>query len=334
MDSISEKTFAQHKDKILINAARYFDKNPDELKRLGSFESFVFEFERNSREYILKITHSLHRNENQILGELDWTNYLSEHGISVAQPIQSLNKKWVERIDVDDSYFLIYAFEKVRGHHISEDDWDDSLFIKWGKITGRMHALTKKYKPIKPEFRRIDVFNDGFFNWKNIELEKYKFPRVLKQCHDVIDDMKRLPRDDNSFGLIHTDLHQMNFFIDNGDMTIFDFDDCAYNWFAHDIAIPLFYELQSNRFEPRDATFARRFFANFMEGYSSENQINAIWLKHIPLFMKMREIDCYLVLNSEMALDENNWDRIFMKGRREKIENGVPVVDIDFTIFS
>ncbi|MFH1701682.1 MAG: phosphotransferase [Candidatus Zixiibacteriota bacterium] len=333
MDQRSKAVYKDHEEDILAAVLKYFSIEKSDLKRLGSFESFVYEFERNNQDYILKITHSLHRDENQIMGELDWTNYLSDNGISVARPIQSVNNKWVERVDVDDSYFLIYAFEKVNGHHIGEDDWDDSLIIKWGKITGRMHALTKIYKPTRPEFKRIDVFNDGFYNWRNIDLEKYKFPEVLKRCHEVIDDMKQLPKDDNSFGLIHTDLHSWNFYVNNRDMTIFDFDDCAYNWFAHDIAIPLFYELQSNRFEPRDAAFARRFFRNFMEGYSSENQIDTDWLSHIPLFMKMREIDCFLILVSENAEDENDWCRKFMAGRREKIENDVPVVDIDFTEF-
>lgn len=333
MDPKSTKLFSQHENKILSASASLFGIKSEDLKRLGSFESFVYEFKQGGQEYILKITHSLHRDENQIMGELDWTNYLSDNGISVAQPIQSAKNKWVERIDVDDSYFLIYAFEKVKGRHISKNNWDDSLFVKWGKVTGRMHALTKEYQPVKSEFKRIDVFNDGFFNWRNIELAKFKIPGVLERCHEVIDEMHQLPRDDDSFGLIHADLHAWNFYINSGDMTIFDFDDCAYNWFAHDLAIPLFYELQSNQFEPRDPAFAKRFFSNFMKGYTNENKIDAQWLKHIPLFLKMREIDCFLILIWENAEEENDWCRRFMKERREKIENGVPVVDIDFTQF-
>ena len=50
-----------------------------------------------------------------------------------------------------------------------------------------------------------------------------------------------LPKDDDCYGLIHADIHQGNFFVDENDnITIFDFDDCHYHWFAYDLAVPLF----------------------------------------------------------------------------------------------
>jgi len=43
--------------------------------------------------------------------------------------------------------------------------------------------------------------------------------------------------------LIHTDVHAGNFFVDDGRITVFDFDDSSYQWFASDIAIALYYTI-------------------------------------------------------------------------------------------
>ena len=45
-----------------------------------------------------------------------------------------------------------------------------------------------------------------------------------------------------TYGLIRQESHGNNFLVDDvGQITLFDFDDCAYSWFSNDIAIVLFY---------------------------------------------------------------------------------------------
>jgi len=42
-----------------------------------------------------------------------------------------------------------------------------------------------------------------------------------------------------SYGLVHCDVNPTNFYVNDGQITLFDFDDCAYNWFINDIAVAL-----------------------------------------------------------------------------------------------
>jgi Ser/Thr protein kinase RdoA (MazF antagonist) len=63
------------------------------------------------RQYILRIGHSLRRNESADPGEVDWINFLAEGGVSVPRAIRSSNGKYVEVVeDGQDGQFLATAF--------------------------------------------------------------------------------------------------------------------------------------------------------------------------------------------------------------------------------
>jgi Ser/Thr protein kinase RdoA (MazF antagonist) len=130
--------------------------------------------------------------------------------------------------------------------------------------------------------------------------------------------------------LIHQDAHGGNFFVDDaGRITLFDFDDCAYSWYANDIAIVLFY-LITNRADATEVT--RKFMPHFLRGYRRESRLDPIWLKEIPHFLKLREIDLYAVIHRSFDVDhlDDPWCAKFMAGRRERIERDVPYGGFDF----
>ena len=63
-------------DRILHQALQAYSIADDQIQLLDGFESFIYEFNRNSESFILRIGHSLRRSENLIRGEVDWINYL------------------------------------------------------------------------------------------------------------------------------------------------------------------------------------------------------------------------------------------------------------------
>ncbi|MEZ5359501.1 MAG: phosphotransferase [Candidatus Zixiibacteriota bacterium] len=325
-----ERLFQQNESRLLSNAASLFGFENNSLKKLGSFESMVYEFTRNNAQYILKLTHDSHRSLNQIRGELEWTNYLGDNGVRVPRAIPSITGSFVEPLNGGSSEFFTYAYEKSPGHHLTEEDWNDNLYFKWGEITGRMHALTKKYRPSENAIRRPSWFDDGYFKWVDSpEAESFE-PDFLAACRRNIEAYRGLPTDPGAYGLIHSDLHLGNLFVHEGEIIAFDFDDCRYDWFSHDLAIPLVYSLQDTKFGVKDIDFITRFFRKFMEGYYKENDIDSFWLSKIPIFLKTREIDLYFIIKNEEIEDSNDWCRRFMKNRKEKIANDEPVIDLDF----
>ena len=318
---------------ILHETIRRYGINKNQLRLLNGFESFIYEFERGSEEYILRIGHSFRRSESLIKGEVDWINYLSHGGASVARAILSIDGKLVESIDDGKGeHFLATAFVKVQGAPTRETGWSPELYETYGGLLGKMHALSKQYKPADPGWKRPH-WNDPMI----LEAEKY-LPVLetlaAERYRDLIAHIMNLPINEESYGLIHQDAHYGNFLVEKtGNITLFDFDDCAYSWFINDIAIVLFYMVMDVKDKPG---FTLDFMRHFLRGYRRENRIEAVWLKEIQQFLKLREIDLYAIIHR--SFDVNNlddpWCIRYMQGRKEKIENNVPYIDFDFEMLT
>jgi Ser/Thr protein kinase RdoA (MazF antagonist) len=251
--------------------------------------------------------------------------------VSVSTAILSENGNLVETIELDDSCFHAYAFEKAEGKLPEQDQWNASFFEKWGKVMGRMHDVAKRYEPSGNITKRFHWHEDASLRVEN-HIPRSQ-PIVIERCNQLKNKFREIPTDEDSYGLIHSDLHDGNIFVSNGDITVFDFDDCHYNWFAYDIAIPLFYLLRDSRVDPNDKSFARHFMNCFMEGYRQENTIDSSQLELIPDFMKLRELDLYIIIHAEDAFNVNDWCKRYMENRRYSIENEIPIIDINFKEF-
>lgn len=313
---------------ILHQARRRFGIAKESIELLDGFESYMYEFTMDGEPGILRISHNIRRTADQIRGEVDWINYLSAGGASVAGAQKSLSGELVESIDDEHGgQFLATAFEKAPGRHSWEAGfWErPRVFEGYGRLLGRMHALSKEYSPAKPSWRRPEWDDPN-----SLDLESW-LPAgngvVLEKFHELMRYLRDLPRDVDSYGLIHQDAHAGNFFVDDdGRLTLFDFDDCGYGWYVYDLAMVLFYAV-TNRSDAE--TFGPRFWKAFLAGYEMENQLDSAWFKEIPHFLKLREIDLYGVIHRSFdvaTLVEDKWAAQFMKGRKEKIENGVPYV--------
>ncbi len=336
MDKRSEDIFETHRESILVEAARRYGIGRNDLDKQGSFESYVFEFEREGKQYILKLTHSLHRTPELVEGEVDWVLYLADHGVSVCRPIPSSAGHMIEVIDgssvvpLGDDYFIAYAFEKVPGRGTKREDWNDEIIAVWGRTLGRIHRATREYHPASEKFRRFHWDTDPGLNKFDCLAAQ---PKIIDRWQETFERLRSFPVDESGYGLIHSDLHHGNFLLSDGRLHVFDCDDCHYGWLGFDIMIPLFYVMRDAEVDPDDVEYARHYMDRFLSGYRSETDIDGVWIRRIPDFMKLRELDLYTTLIAEDAADINGWCRRFMVDRKDRIENGVPVIGLDFSDF-
>lgn len=316
-------------DTILQEALKHYNIDKQALKLLDGFESFIYEFEQAEISYILRINHSDRRSVNQVLGEVDWINYLAENGVSVSKALESKAGNLVETIDDEQGgHFLVTVFLKAEGKPARDLKWTPQLYTTYGRLLGKMHTLTQTYTPRYSQGERPQWDEDC------LEIEPY-FPDseavAKKRFHELLNVLGTLPQDPSSYGLVHTDAHAGNFFVtDEGKITLFDFDDSCYNWFVNDIAIVLFYKVLF-RADPEAHT--QTFLPQFLQGYSHENSLDPIWLKEIPKFLKLREITLYAVLfrSYDVETTDDWFCKTYMKDRRRRIEQEVPYIDFDFS---
>lgn len=318
-----------YNDAILQEAMRRYGIRQDEIQLLDGFESFLYEYRRGAERRILRITHSLHRDAAAICGEVDWLAYLAEHGVSVAYALPSLAGELVEVLGEGEEYFCATSYIFAPGRPPRREDWQNGLMGEVGRLLGRMNRLAKGYQPRDPRAARPHLLQDlaGF--------ERFLPPSerdIAEKYRRLVDSLRDLPVDREVYGIVHQDAHGGNFHVENGRITLFDFDDTLYAWYAYDVAMAFFYILPHDCSTPEDLAFARSAFARLMQGYNQETTLGERWLREIPRFLKLREIDLYIAIHRSLDLENlDPWCASFMKDRREKILNDVPFIAIDFS---
>ena len=281
------------------------DLAKDSLQRLGDFENYVYAFDLQGAgdagrpsDRILRVGHSSHRSASQVEGELDWLRFLKSKDVGVAAPIEWPSGHWVEEIAAEDgSSFLATQFERVGGQRGSAVPWEPVLFRIWGRYIGDLHALNADYRfgHSAAEGRQRYIWDeDG--HWANLPADALDGDDLLaKRLEDLRAELARLPRSPAHFGLVHEDLHQGNFHIDEGRLIGFDFDDCSYHWYADDIAVVYFYARSHPAAREDPAAFARQFWSNFMAGYRERASFDPLWIDWMPSFLRLRLMILYLV---------------------------------------
>ncbi|GGA73129.1 phosphotransferase enzyme family protein [Ornithinibacillus halotolerans] len=322
MEKVVEDVYSKD---ILDYFLRVF-KLDDSYKVLSGFENYVYEVMKDNHPYILRVTHSSHRSEQEILGELDWINYLNSQHVNVPTIYKSSNETYIEKkIAKDHTIFFACLFSKVQGKalRVTDELFNEDLFEKWGRETAKMHRVTVNYHP-KQKLRKFWYEDDLF------EVDKYiDNDIVVARTQEIVKALHSLPKED--FGLIHNDIHYGNFFFNGESISIFDFDDACYFWHVSDIAIPLYYTcsaLFTNLTSMKEKnSFTATFLTAFMKGYTLEKEPPKDWEKLLPLFLKVRDITLYAALHKKIAPEDRD-ERLQrrMEEIRERIEKKMPIV--------
>jgi Ser/Thr protein kinase RdoA (MazF antagonist) len=123
-------------------------------------------------------------------------------------------------------------------------------------------------------------------------------------------------------------VHFGNLLIDEGIVTLFDFDDCAYSWFVEDVAVLLFFSICNFSEQGREGHFAHHFLKRFREGYESLSRFGDDIIASLPLFLKRRELNLFVALSNLPVNEHYDFERRFMENRRTRIENEIPFVPV------
>ncbi len=319
----------RYTDGILREAMTRYGIAEDKIDLLDGFESFIYAYERAGAENILRIAHSFRRSVALIQGEVDWINYLAAGGAGVAPAVLSQRGELVEVIDDGQGgAFLATAFVKARGVTPRGEIWAPPFYERYGETLGRIHALSREYEPGDSAWRRPDWDDPVMLEVESLLPSTES--AVVVRYRDLMAHLCSLPRNSESYGLIHQDFHAGNFFVDeDGHFTLFDFDDCVYGWYAYDIALVLFY---AALFADDPGSFTQEFMTHFLRGYQREYPFDPAWLPEIPHFLKLREIDLYAIIHRSFDVEnlEHPFDIHYMRGRKERIEWGSPYIDFNF----
>jgi Ser/Thr protein kinase RdoA (MazF antagonist) len=283
---------------VLDEAARLFGTSKSSLSKIADYEgcaNLVYEYPRDGQARMLRITYRPERPVEVVQAELHFVNYLAEGGVRVSRAVLSENGNLLEVIPAEGIPFIVASFIKGRGMRVPDNDYRyrvgapmEEYYQNWGHALGQMHRLTKTYQPLSSAVRRPE-----WFDWEVTRGFPYReqLPIIASKYDALIAELRALPKDVDSYGLIHNDFNDGNFTVDyeNGDITVFDFDDCCYFWFMYDIACAWEGGIGRTMFRPlaERQAFMDHYMAQVMTGYNRENTLDDEWLGRLPLFLRL-----------------------------------------------
>lgn len=322
---------------LLETACNLYNTSPELLIPLsGGHANAVYQFPLGEKSAILRIGVEDCPRE-QTLGMLEWVKFLSDEGAPVTVPLPSINNRLLENLMHYGTRYTLTAFEKADGilaENIPPSEWTNELFRAIGRAAGKLHSASRRYRPSHSKLTRPQWF-DSYEVLKATDLLAVSDDPAGKKLATLIAELHHSPISPADFGLIHNDLHYANFLIHpNGSITIIDFDDCVYGWFAMDVSMALFdvLVLYNAPNETESQHFAQRFIINYLSGYCQENDLSLFWQSQLPHFLKLKELCIYATLIGHHDITiPDSWVGRFMRDRSTRIANDLPYVDIDFT---
>lgn len=194
----------------------------------------VYPFCQNGAVCFLRLAPVTEKREGNVLGEMEFIQYLVESGYPACRPIPTKKGEVCLRLDTRWGPFYATVFYKVDGVPIEDTGMSGAVMSAYGKALGKLHRLSAAYNPKTKKWTHDEVLA-----WIASVLSEYNAPdHVVAELFSLKDELDKLPRTQDNYGLVHYDFEPDNVFYDRkkGICSVIDFDDGMYHWFALDIA--------------------------------------------------------------------------------------------------
>ena len=227
------------------------------LKKYGindaEVECINFEFNatfsvstQSGQKFALRLNINSTRVLSNILAETQWVRDLARiPSINVPAPIASLDDQFVVSALHDDSGQIIYGvmYSWLEGEEIGDEPTLDQLRTV-GQAIALLHQNSSDFE--LRDGASLPTFNDFFWGTEDFLFSsKSRLSAsdrsLIEKARDLIMQFTAELYASSAVHIIHADFHGWNLMWHEGQLSIFDFDDCGYGVEAQDIAVALYY---------------------------------------------------------------------------------------------
>jgi len=298
----------------------------------GGTYNAVYEFEQENERFVIRIG-ELEFDQATTDGMIAWLQYLGKNRAAVPKLVKSLQNNPVEYVQTADRTYSVDVSTKISGENARQrvlQTQDMRWAETFGQAVGKIHQLAAanpldKILLVRPHWDQIG--ND--FN-PPVELAPEESV-IWRKRTALLEQILALPKTPDAYGLIHLDLHLGNILLhaDSPAITILDFDDVAFGWFVMDLVTPIT-DIAVCHPGPQKDEVINTYLVEAIAGYQRECKLSETQLAQIPLFLSLLEIGLYTRFHKMKGWqEENGWVKTFMTDRKERIEAGIPFVNID-----
>ena len=219
------------------------------LIRRGFNNSYLVE--TDSQKYVFR-SYSIEKyyieSDDDYRFELDLIKHLHTQGVPVAAPIPTLNGALLGLEETTQGQRSFALFHYADGIPLSRESVTVKQGYQMGVALANLHLASNSFDS---QFRRykldlkylVDeplrlISEGGKLDEPGNEIKRGQYViEKLQPIEQYIDRINNIGTDGDKFGIIHADLHLGNVHFRGNELTIFDFDHCAYGWRAYDLAI-------------------------------------------------------------------------------------------------
>jgi Ser/Thr protein kinase RdoA (MazF antagonist) len=233
-----------------------FDLGEFELESINhEFNSTFKVTASNGARFALRINVNSKRTLPNLRAEIFWVVQLATvEGLTVPVPIKNRSGEYISTAwhPMLERNLHAVLFSWLEGEELGDEPTEEMMRAT-GRAMARMHAASRDTD--LPEDASLPIVDDVFWdNGNSIEpsdLVTTEEKAIIAKAVEKIEAITRDLYSRNRPQLIHADIHPWNVMWNEGDVAIFDFDDCVIGLPVQDIAVTLYY----NDTDEQDAAF-------------------------------------------------------------------------------
>lgn len=220
------------KEKIREILLDRYDVDISNAKCYFSTQNYAFVFP--GEPFMIRVSATPKKTRSEIMSELMWLDDLKQFKQTVCEPNVSKAGNILEEFEIDGRTYRASMFRTARGVIKTTTDMTPMFFICVGDLLGTIHYISTDERELGINFKRKSKAQD-FIALK--ERVKDKIPEsIMERICQIEEKVNGLPQDIGLYGLCHGDFHMNNFFVEENNIWVFDFDGCAYAHYLYDVA--------------------------------------------------------------------------------------------------
>ena len=267
-----------------------------ELSLIKYRENAVFRVEHATGRHALRMHRTGYHSDAELHSELQWMQALDESGIYVPNVVPT---------NAGDMFALMEGeglpgpvqtdlFEWIDGEQmgsVEEGIADEAsvaqIFTTIGEIAARVHNQASDW--ILPAgFMRHAWDAEGLAGenpfwgqfWKLESATQSESELMLRAKKAIYEELGQLPKERDSYGLIHADFVPENLLVEGDIVRLIDFDDAGFGWHLFEIATSLYFV--------RGEDFYDLAYESLINGYREYRPLSDEHLEKLPLFTLAR----------------------------------------------
>ena len=197
-------------------------------------------------KYALRININSTRTVDNMKAEVEWVRYLNRtSGVHTPSPIATIKDDYiVSGLHADSGQVLFgLMYSWLDGEELGDEPTLSQLH-EVGRAIATLHQESTDFALSADA--ALPTFNDFFwgtedflFSDKSVLSDTDR--ALVQQAHDLIMKYTNELYQNSPVHIIHADMHGWNLMWNEGQLSVFDFDDCGYGVEAQDLAVTLYY---------------------------------------------------------------------------------------------